>query len=120
MGGDYHCLLLTQFLNKLPYFRYLVGIKARGGLVQEKYLGVVDHGHGQARPLAVALGELADGTMKDLPDAAGLHDAAQGFLETPARDAPDTGGESQQLVNHHLRIQGIQLGQVTDAGTQLG
>ena len=80
----------------------------------------MDHGHGQAHPLAVAFGQLADGPVDDLPDAAGLHDPAQGSLETPAGDIPGGGGEHQQVVDRHFHIQGIELWQVADARAQLG
>lgn len=70
-------LVAARSLIRPADFLDLVRVQARGRLVQDDDLGIVDQGLGQGRALAVAHGQLSDGPA--------VHGRQAGLFQDPAR-----------------------------------
>ena len=66
-------------------------VEARRRLVEDQDVGVVDHRLGQPDPLAVALGELAEDPILDVPQPATLDDLVDRRPPSRAGDVLELG-----------------------------
>ncbi len=87
----------ASVLDELARLDDLLGIEARGGLVEDQHIGVVDDRLGQADALPVALGELAQQLVAHVADGAALQDLIHAPAEVGLRDALEPRHEGQVL-----------------------
>jgi len=89
------------------------GVQARGGLVQEEDLGVVQQGAGQGHPLALAGGEAVDPDVGQFGHGELLEDLGRPVLGLVAGHPPDAGGEDEVLPGGQAIVQAGVLGEHT-------
>ena len=92
----------------------LLGVQAHGGLIQNQHLGETQQGLGQAHPLPVALGQVAQQPAPHAGDAGELHYPGRLLSPVPLGHLFQPGGKLQVLLRRHIQIQGRLLGQVAD------
>ena len=112
MGGEDDGLLPADAPDDFPDFDDLVGVQARGRLIQDQYFRIVHHGMRQPHALLVALGQLADRLVHDLVDAAQVAELADARTLAGCRHPPDVRDELEVVVDEHIVIQGCGFRQV--------
>ena len=114
VGGEHDRVLASQALDQLAGLDDLLGVEARGGLVEDEHVRVVEDGLGEAHPLAVALRELADEGVAHVAHP-GLPDHV---VDLPAAilggDPLDLGAEAEEVQDRHVRVEGRGLRDVAD------
>ena len=93
----------------------LLGVQAHSGLVQNDDLRVPQQGLGDAHPLAVALGQVADEPALHAGEHGEPGHPLQLLLPVPGGDPLQGGGEGEVLLHRHVGVEGRLLRQVADA-----
>src|SRR5204863_6284045 len=95
-----------EALDELAGLDDLLGVEARGGLVEDEHVGVGEDGLGEADALAVALGEPADDLAANVADPSLLDGLIDPRLARRRGDALDLGAEIQEADHLHVRVEG--------------
>jgi hypothetical protein len=103
--------------NQLPGLDDLLGVEARGGLVEHQDVGIVNQRLREADPLLVALRELRAMPARHVGHPGALHHLVHAASDIFAH-ALDLGDEGQVLADGHVRIKRRGFRQV--AGPALG
>ena len=104
----------AQPADVLPEVPDLVGIEARGRLVHDEHVGVMQQRLRHPDPLAEAPGELSDGLLHHLVERAeGGHFPDAGG-QPAGRDLAGFPEEAEQFRRGHVRIERAVLGQVAE------
>ena len=115
VGGEKDHLVFAHLTDEGADFLQLIGVEARGWLVEDKHLGVVDESLGESDALTVALGELRYLLVSLWGETSELYD----LFDPLARffDVIDARGKQKELAYIHLEIEWIVLGQIADDTT---
>ena len=81
-------VIAGQALDQVARLIDLLGIEARGRLVEDQHIGIVDDGLRQADALAVAFGELPDQLVSDVGDGAALAGVIDARCASPTPHSP--------------------------------
>ena len=114
VGAEDHGVLPGQGADQGADLQDLLGVQAHGGLIQNEHLWEAQQGLGQAHPLAVALGQVAQQPPPHTGDAGELHHPGGLLPPVPFGHLFQLGGELQILLRRHIQVEGRQLGQIAD------
>ena len=94
-----------QAPDQLSGFNNLLGIQARGRLIEHQHLRVVNDRLRQPDPLPVALGELADQLCSYIRDCAPLGDFVDPLGDIGRRNPFEAAHKGQVLFDLHFRVE---------------
>jgi hypothetical protein len=87
MGAEDDCVIPGQALDQVTGFIDLLGIEARGWLVKDQHIRVVNDGLRQPYSLAIAFGEFAQKLVFDIHHKAAFADIVDALLQLRPREA---------------------------------
>ena len=108
-------LLAPDILDQLADLDDLVGVEARGRLVEDEDGRVVDHGLGQADALAIAFRERVDTFAEHVAEAARVGHLADAPRLFRSRHPAHRRHEGQVVVGDHVVVERRILGHIADA-----
>jgi hypothetical protein len=115
--GEHDRVLAAEALDQLARLDDLLGIEARGRLVEDEDVRVVEDGLGEAHALAISLGEA--GPMRVWRTSAmrvfSITSAILALRSLPG-DALDLGAEVEERAHVHVRVEGRRLRGVARRG----
>ena len=106
-------MILTQGADEVADLDDLLGVQTHRRLVEDDDLGRADECAGDAHALTVALGQVLDDALADVPDAHHLADLTDVGLAGKLA-ALQLVVEAQVLVHRHVQVEGGLLGEVAD------
>ncbi len=116
VGGEDDGFVCGHGLYQLSHFVLLVGVEAVGGLVEDEHLGVVDDGLGDTDALAVAFGEIFDGSVFNGVEVAFYDDVGEAVVDLVfVGDASGFGDVGKKFDDSHFWIRSAAFGEVANA-----
>ena len=116
MAGQDDGVAFAQLLDQAAHLNHLRRVQPHGGLIQNDDLGAAQQRLGDAHPLAVPFGQVADqpGHHAGQAGAAGrlFH---LGLPPGPAHPFQG-GGKAEVFLHRHFGVEGRRLGQIAHAG----
>ena len=114
MGRENDRSLRAQVTDQPANLYHLGRVETNRRLVEDQNLGFVHQRLGNADPLAVALGQVADDTTADLPQAAGFNGGADRAFAFRAGDVFCLGHKIQKALNRQVGIHRYPFGKIAD------
>ncbi len=115
-----HRAIARQLAEQSAQAAHLYRIEAAGRLVEDQHRRIGQQRIGQADPLAVAPGQLADQPAPLGGEAAGVDDGVDARAHVAARHALGAGAKGEQLADAHVRPQRRRLGEISDPRDRIG
>ena len=106
-------MLAAQLADQGAKLNHLRRIQPHGGLVQNQHFRVAQQRGGQAYPLPVPFGQVADQAMGHIDGCHPVHGFAHLFGPLGAGHPAQLGHKAQVFLHRHFRIEGRLLGQVS-------
>ncbi len=112
-------MAVPQFLDQLPHRANLVRVQPDGRFVQDNQFRLMHQGVGQADPLAVSFGKMADDPLADLAQAALGDDRIDPFARTAVAQPFEPRPKFQVFPHPHVVVQRIVLRHVANTAAHL-